>query len=36
MQETLAFKEGLDFTLASKDEDLVKVQAELKQLRAKK
>lgn len=34
LQETLAFKESLDVTLASKDEDLVKVQAELKQLKA--
>ena len=28
------FKESLDVTLASKDEDLVKVHAELKQLKA--
>ena len=34
LQGTLAFKESLDVTLASKDEDLVKVQTELKQLKA--
>ena len=32
LQRTLAFKESLDVTLASKDKDLVKAQAELKQL----
>ena len=34
LQGTLAFKESLDVTLASKDEELVKVRAELKQLKA--
>ena len=33
LQRTLAFKECLDVTLASKDKDLVKAQAELKQLK---
>ena len=34
LQETLVLKESLEVTLASKDEDLVKVHAELKQLKA--
>ena len=33
LQRTLSFKECLDVTLASKDKDLVKAQAELKQLK---
>ena len=33
LQRTLAFKETLDVTLASKDKDLVKAQSELEQLK---
>ena len=33
LQKTLAFKESLDITHASKDKDLVQAQAEMKQLK---